>query len=314
MVTWFEWGFFYIYLRWIRPFLLVFSLKHISKLSFSPKSWVVTAVKRARSHSEHQPPTLWILCKNRLVCRHQASLSRVTVTSSSRAAARSFVLKFSLNPKTWGAGGSLLIIIPHSRPLNSFSAQSKTFTGWSTQPFNPGDSCHSLGDSDTSATSQLLSQIRKVAEFTFPFPLWAFSLILHENPHALLRFHIFSLSRPELGLKVSDRQIWPFKSAVSNLFTCKLVWFSHLFFVNQSVNTFGGFAAMIYSRIQTDWLDEILEFKGQQNKAVQRSTPLPLCHSVWWPSGGVQACWVISSLPPGCIHGKITTKRDKLSW
>lgn len=28
---------------------------------------------------------------------------------------------------------------------------------------------------------------------------------------------------------------------------------------------------MIYSRIQTDWLDEILEFKGQENKAVQRS-------------------------------------------
>lgn len=28
---------------------------------------------------------------------------------------------------------------------------------------------------------------------------------------------------------------------------------------------------MIYSRIQTDSLDEILEYKGQKNKAVQRS-------------------------------------------
>lgn len=52
---------------------------------------------------------------------------------------------------------------------------------------------------------------------------------------------------------------------------------------------------MIYSRIQTGWLDEILEFKGQENKAIQRSKPLPLNHSVWWPSGGVRACWVMAS-------------------
>lgn len=60
-----------------------------------------------------------------------------------------------------GTGGFLLIIIQHLKPSHSFCAQSETFTRLSTEPFNPGDSCHSLCDSDTSATSQLVSQIRR---------------------------------------------------------------------------------------------------------------------------------------------------------
>lgn len=85
-------------------------------------------------------------------------------------AARANVSVF-FGSEDFGTGGASLIIIQRFKALNSFSAQSKTFTRLSSEPFNPGDSCHSLYDSDTSATSQLISEIRQVLQFMFPFPL-----------------------------------------------------------------------------------------------------------------------------------------------